>query len=104
MTDHLSFHVTFSRTPADAPCRQDPAWVDIWPDGFWALYRINGDEIAQRIKFDANGKVSERWPWCGYIGGYGSLAEVTAAIAEIKTHAERDGIKQTIINRPKVTK
>lgn len=54
---------------------------DVWPSGGWSLYRINGDQIAERIKFDQNGKVTERYSWCGYIGCFTTLDEITAAIA-----------------------
>jgi hypothetical protein len=57
-----------------------------WPNGGWSLYRITGDEIARRIKFDdKNRKVVRRDSWCGYIGLFEELADVQAAIqADIK--------------------
>lgn len=53
---------------------------DIWPNGGWSVYRINGDQIAQRIVFDGDMQVIRRDPWCGYIGVYTTLSEVTEAI------------------------
>jgi hypothetical protein len=61
-----------------------------WPQGGWSVYRISGDEIAQRIKCDENGKVLERHSWCGYIGIYKTLPEVMAAIG---TQCERNALK-----------
>ncbi len=65
---YASYHITHS------------AANEHWPDGMWALYRIDGDQIAKRIQFGDDGKVVRRDSWCGYIGGFGSLAELTAAI------------------------
>lgn len=70
---HKSFHLTFT-----APNKVMPHWSQ----GFWALYEINGDEIASRIIKDGSGKIVERHPWCGFVSGFGSLEEATAAIAE----------------------
>jgi hypothetical protein len=62
--------------------------TDPWPRGGWSLYRISGDEIAQRIKFnEANTKVVRRNPWCGYISTFETLDEVMAAI-----EADRDEV------------
>ena len=66
-----SYHITRFEGPTDP-----------WPRGGWSLYRINGDEIAQRIKHDEKGKVVERHSWCGYISIYETLAEVMVAIEE----------------------
>lgn len=75
------FHVTFSPPPPpDAPGWKDPNWKPVWPKGCWAVYQIDGDEIAQRIKFDDEGKVTERHAWCGYVGMVATLAEVPAVI------------------------
>jgi hypothetical protein len=75
-----SFHITYS--PAN----------DIWPNGFWGLYEINGDQIAERVIFKEivigkttgaphyRGGVIARHSWPGYVGGYGSLDEVMAEI------------------------
>ncbi len=54
-----------------------------WPNGFWAVYQITGDQIAQRVQFDADGKAVRRDSWCGYVGGFGSLQEVSDAIAAL---------------------
>ena len=51
MNKHLSFHVTFTPMPPTDPN---------WPNGFWAVYAINGDDIAKRIKSDDAGKVIRR--------------------------------------------
>lgn len=69
----MEFHIQYTKPY--------PALVH-WPKGFWALYQITGDQIADRqVKVD--GVVTERHSWCGYIGGYGSLAEVTAEIERL---------------------
>lgn len=78
------FHITFSPP--------NPA-VEHWPKGFWALYEINGDQIAERTVFKEivqgqlggphyTGGVIARHSWCGYVGGYGSFDEVAAAIRD----------------------
>lgn len=75
----MQFHVTYSKPS------------DVWPKGFWALYQINGDEIAERTVFKEvvtpdndrayyAGGVIARHSWPGYVGGYGSLDEVMAEI------------------------
>ena len=51
-----------------------------WPRGGWSLYQITGDEIADRIRRDGKGKVTERHSWCGYIGTFETLPEIMAAI------------------------
>lgn len=53
-----------------------------WPRGGWSLYQITGDQIAQRVVCDVAGKVVERHSWCGYVGIFETLPEVTAALAE----------------------
>lgn len=50
-----------------------------WPNGGWSVYQITGDEIAQRIKFDADGKVTHRHSWCGYLG----IAEKLSGVQEL---------------------
>lgn len=54
---------------------------DVWPSGGWSLYQITGDQIAARIDIDERGQVARRDPWCGYVGTYATLEEVTAVIA-----------------------
>lgn len=67
------FHITF--TPPNKAMAN-------WPKGFWALYEITGDQIAERIvRFE--GKVIERHSWCGFIGGYNSIDEVAAEIKKL---------------------
>lgn len=50
-----------------------------WPDGSWSVYRINGDQIADRVVREKvvtptdgpayyEGKVIARHSWCGYLG------------------------------------
>ena len=68
---YTSFHITYS--PASGCC-------EAWPNGMWALYRIDGDQIAKRVAFGPDGKAVRRDGWPGYIGGYDSLAELTKAI------------------------
>lgn len=79
------FHITFS-PPNEANKH--------WPKGFWALYQINGDQIADRVVRDEivkpddgpayyRGDVIARHSWCGFIGGYGSLDELTEAVRAI---------------------
>lgn len=57
----------------DEPC------LPHWPNGSWSVYRINGDEIADRViraeivKPDDGpafykGEVIARHSWCGYLG------------------------------------
>jgi hypothetical protein len=72
---HLSFHVTFS---PPGPGEQN------WPDGFWSVYAISGDDIAKRIKFDDAGKVIRRDSWSGHLGGGGSFEAVAKLIAAHK--------------------
>lgn len=67
MSEHKSYHVTFSPPGPDEKN---------WPNGFWAVYAINGDQIAQRIIFDTTGKVTVRHSWPGFLGGAGSLDEI----------------------------
>ena len=50
------------------------------PFGGWSVYRISGDEIAQRIEFDADGRVSARHGWCGYVGCFQTLDDAMTAI------------------------
>lgn len=50
-----------------------------WPRGGWSLYRITGDQIAQRVVYK-KGKVVERHSWCGYIGIFETLQEAMEAI------------------------
>jgi len=88
------FHLTFSKTPANAPVRKDPTWVDPWPNGYWALYQITGDEIADRVVRDElvkpergpayyRGEVIARHSWPGFVGGYDSLEEAAAEIERL---------------------
>lgn len=61
----IQYHIT----------RDDPIEPH-WPNGAWSVYRINGDQIADRIVFESvnvekghyEGKVIARHSWCGYLG------------------------------------
>src|SRR6516162_7737728 len=48
MDDCPSFHIEW--------CQPN----DVWPNGGWSVYQINGDEIAARIIKDERGRVDER--------------------------------------------
>ena len=61
--------------------------LDNWPNGCWAVYRITGDEIAERISFSGNVVVA-RDSWPGYIGLFETLPQAMVAI-----EADRDNIK-----------
>ena len=47
-----------------------------WPNGSWSVYRITGDQIAdrivrQRVNLEGGyyeGKIIARHSWCGYLG------------------------------------
>jgi hypothetical protein len=58
------YHIT-----RDDPCKP------YWPNGSWSVYRINGDQIADRIirervnpKGYYEGPVIARHSWCGFLG------------------------------------
>ncbi len=60
---------------------------EVWPKGGWSLYKIDGDEIANRtIRERVNpkgwyeGEVIARHPWCGYIGCFDNLEQVMKAM------------------------
>lgn len=53
---------------------------DPWPRGAWAVYRINGDEIARRIQWDGD-NVVRRDSWPGYLG----MTETLQGVQEIIT-------------------
>jgi hypothetical protein len=56
-----------------------------WPAGGWSLYQISGDEIAQRVVFDKDGKAVRRDSWCGFLGCFETLQAATDAIEAAKT-------------------
>ena len=75
-----SFHIQW-----DGPCEPH------WPRGAWSVYRISGEEIADRIVREKivmpergppyySGKVIARHSWCGYLGMWETLPEAMAAI------------------------
>lgn len=67
--EHRQFHIQYFPPNAN------------WPQGGYALYMIDGDEIAKRIIFDhSTGELLERSPWPGYIGCYVTMALVAAEI------------------------
>ena len=82
---HIDYHINHS------------AANEHWPNSMWALYKINGDKIADCVvrehvnpKGWYEGKVIARHSWCGYIGGFHSLAELMAAIeADMTERAAR---------------
>jgi hypothetical protein len=49
---------------------------DVWPNGGWSVYRINGDQIARSIIWERyntvkgwpEGEVKFRHSWPGYLG------------------------------------
>lgn len=58
--------------------RDDPC-LPHWPNGSWSVYRIDGDQIADRVIREEvvkpkdgpayyKGKVIARHSWCGYLG------------------------------------
>lgn len=59
-----------------------------WPKGAWSVYRITGDQIADRtVRASVNvkrghyeGDVIARHPWCGYVGMFETWVEIAAAI------------------------
>lgn len=58
-----------------------------WPKGGWAIYRISGDEIADRVVRERvnplgfyEGDVIARHSWCGYLGIRETLEEVLEVI------------------------
>jgi hypothetical protein len=55
--------------------------LEHWPKGGWSVYRITGDQIAERIKRDAKGKIVERHSWCGFLGIGTTLDDVRDMIA-----------------------
>jgi len=76
--ENKSFHLSWS----------DPIEPH-WPLGAWSVYRINGDQIADRVVRERvnpegyyEGKVIARHSWCGFLGMFKTLPEVVAAIDE----------------------
>jgi hypothetical protein len=74
-------------------------YVD-WPEGSVSVYRITGDQIADRVVFSEivkpergpayyEGPVIARHSWCGYVGLFRSLDEAVIAIK-----ADRESQKQ----------
>lgn len=63
--------------------------TDVFPLGGWSVYRISGDQIAQRIIFE-NGKVVRRDSWSGFLGCYSSLEKLVETINEFE---REEGLK-----------
>lgn len=61
--------------------------LDNWPKGGWSVYKITGDQIAERIVRDSSGSVIARHSWCGYLGICETLEGVAALIA-LNTEAQ----------------
>lgn len=76
----MEFHIQYS-----SPFKTE--YVD-WPNGCWSLYQITGDEISQRIVREG-GKVVERHSWCGFVGCFHSMDDVSAAIKEHMSNKEK---------------
>lgn len=65
---------------------------DAWPIGGWSLYKISGDQIADRVvreRVNVDGGYYEgdaiaRHSWCGYIGIFATLPELMKAIEQAK--------------------
>ncbi len=62
-----------------------------WPEGTVSVYRISGEQIADRTVYSEivkpergpayyTGPVIARHSWCGYIGMFKTFAEAAAAI------------------------
>ncbi len=86
---HHSYHITFN----------DPIEPH-WPNGSWSVYRITGDQIADRIVRERvvtetqngvpyyEGKVIARHSWCGYLGMSEKFDGVAKMIADDKLEQE----------------
>lgn len=60
-SNHEHYHISYFK-----PFKNE--YVD-WPNGGWSVYHISGDQIAERIRYDAETReVHERHSWCGYLG------------------------------------
>jgi hypothetical protein len=64
------------------------AATDPWPNGGWSVYKITGDQIAERIEFAprtssiGTRKAVRRDSWCGYLGIGETLADAMKLIEE----------------------
>lgn len=88
---HHSYHVTFN----------DPIEPH-WPRGGWSVYRITGDQIADRIVREKinpkgwyEGNVIARYSWCGYLG----MTETFEGVAELITKDKADHEAQEARNK-----
>jgi len=77
MDDCPSFHIEW--------CQPN----DVWPNGGWSVYQINGDEIAARIIKDERGRVVERHSWNGYLGMCSTWEGLGEMIQEATKYAEQ---------------
>jgi hypothetical protein len=78
------YHLAF-----DPPFKNE--YVD-WSNGAWSVYRITGDQIANRIVFSEivppdrgraayyKGGIIARHSWCGYLGMFDTLEKAMKAI------------------------
>ena len=65
----MQFHIQYSKP------------TDLWPEGCFSLYKINGDEIAKRIRFNSDGAVVMREQWTGFQSCHPNIESVARAIA-----------------------
>lgn len=83
------YHITH-----DDPCKPH------WPNGSWSVYRINGDQIADRVVRQEvvrpedgtpyyKGPVIARHSWCGYLGMTETFDGVRKMIEEDQAEAAR---------------
>ena len=68
---------------------------DVWPNGGWSVYQINGDQIADRIVRERinpkgwyEGGVTHRHSWCGYLGMVETLEDAMEMIKRNKLDQE----------------
>ncbi len=54
-------------------------YVD-WPATAVSVYRITGDQIADRVVKNDKGEVTERHAWSGYLGCFNTPEEAIEAI------------------------
>ena len=73
MPKHAQFYIQFSPPSA------------IWPNGSWALYETNSEDIAKRYGFDECGNVTRRDGLAGYVGMFGSVEALADRMAIVAT-------------------
>jgi hypothetical protein len=88
------YHIT-----RDDPCEPH------WPNGSWSVYRISGDQIADRIVRNEvvkptdgtpyyQGAVIGRHSWCGYLG-------MTETFDGVRDMIEKDQAEQEAQAKPR---